>query len=80
MRRPPWWYSPRLWKDDVVNPTDTVVLLAVVRGFRLYGELMEATGLPRRTLKDALDRLRARGFVTWDAGKTGTLRPLVKVR
>ena len=63
-------------KPDI-GPGATRVLLAVVNGCRTYGPIIERTGLARVTVAKHLGRLKSLGLVTWDAGKRGTLRPLV---
>lgn len=37
-------------------------------------ELGTATGVPFRTVHNQLERLRARGYVTWEDGQPRTLR------
>lgn len=61
---------------------ETRTLLAVVRAHApgrpvMIPDVMAATGLSRVYTWKQLDRLRAAELVTWERGKTGTMRPLV---
>jgi hypothetical protein len=59
-----------------VDPLVAAVTMAVVRGAASVREVMAAveTRSSRQTF-DALREARLRGFVFWDDGKAGTLRP-----
>lgn len=58
--------------------TRTRILLAVVDGARSYGDIMDATLLPRSTIHPHLHVLIGRGLVAMEKGRQGTIRPLVR--
>lgn len=63
----------------LLGPTPTGVLLAVLRGARVYSEIMEVTGFSRRQVKVALDRLADEDLVDWEEGTLGTLTAKVAI-
>lgn len=44
-----------------------------------FGEVARAVGSTRSTVWHHCWRLRTRGLVTWDAGRSRTLRPAIRV-
>lgn len=60
-------------RDEVLT-TDAQVIAALARNANpTYGDLIEATGLPRRTIHGALHRLREDGMVSFEDGQKGTI-------
>ena len=59
---------------DEVLTTDAKVIAALARNARpTYDELIEATGVPRRTLQGSLQRLREAGMVDYADRLNGTI-------
>lgn len=75
-------FPPR--SAEPMSEARLAVLLAVVAEHQDYGRATvrsvgDRAGLSSTsTVKAHLDRLRRDGWVTWEDGKTGTLRPLVR--
>lgn len=65
-----------VWRDETLGATDKIVMLSLAdhaddEGFCYpsIARLEKRTGLKRRTVQDALKRLRSRGYVTVYANK-----------
>lgn len=58
---------------------ETRVLLAEMAGRTTVRSLSVGIGVGTGRIQEALWRLRAAGLVTWEIGRQGTRRPLVKV-
>lgn len=65
------------------TPAQVATLMALVRVYERDGRatvraVAAEAGRPLNATHSALVALRDRGFVTWESGKTGTLRPLLE--
>lgn len=70
-RRPPSTSEP-------FTDREIVALLAVVTGARMIRDVQRASRWgSTQSAHQALTKLAAAGFVTWEPGRKGTLRPLV---
>ena len=58
---------------------ETRALLAVVAGAQTFNDVARLCGWKSRaSTYRIVSRLRNKGLVAWDAGRSGTLRPLVE--
>jgi DNA-binding IclR family transcriptional regulator len=71
------WAAWATGADVVAGNRACRVMLAVLAGNALHGDLIEATGLPRTVVHAGLDDLHELGLVDWTEGSHGTLHPLV---
>jgi DNA-binding IclR family transcriptional regulator len=55
------------------------VLFAVCSGASTFGGISKATGMPKGTVYAHVAQLSIMGLVAWEYGKSGTIRPLVRI-
>jgi DNA-binding MarR family transcriptional regulator len=65
------------------SPAQTHVLMALLRVYDRHGratirDVADEAGLSLSRTHSALGRLKLAGFVAWEPGRAGTLRPLVE--
>lgn len=73
------WQCARTGADVVAGDRACRVLIAILEGNHLIGDLIDASGLSRSVVHLGLCELRGLGIVEWADGKHGTLRPTARL-